>query len=169
MQNWILVFHLFGLVCWIGALIALTRLMAWRIEQPADIASATVVLEKKLLFGGAFLGMGISVVTGFIMLLQQEWGPLIPSVSGGGFHLKLLFVFALIVLTFVFQVQVVQHAAGGHGARASMLNRLYFVVLLLLLGALVSVYVLYPLLKSQVISGELGMSVVYCDWYAATF
>ena len=67
MQNWILVFHLFGLVFWIGSLTALIRLMVWRAAQTAETAIKANTLEKQLLFGGVFIGMGISVLTGFIM------------------------------------------------------------------------------------------------------
>ena len=149
MQNWILVFHLFGLVLWGGSLLALTRLMAWRAQQSPEVAGTTGALEKKLMFGGAHAGMGLSLLTGVWMLLQQEWGPIIPSVSGGGFHIKLTFVVALIVVTFIVQTKVIAHAAGRAGGSVAMLGKLYGAVIALVLGALISVYVLYPQMKAK--------------------
>lgn len=152
LQNWILVFHVFGLVLWAGSLLALVRCMTWRVTLPDAMAAKIRPFEKKLMFGGAHVGMGITVLTGIWMLSQQEWGPLIPSVSGGGFHIKLTFVFLLIVVTFIAQMLVMSPQDGAGNTSKKQPKVLYLLTLLALFGVLTSIYVLYPYLKANTVS-----------------
>ena len=149
MQNWILVFHLFGLVLWAGSLLSLTRFMGWRSSLTATSGDDLHRFEKKLMFGGAHAGMGIVLLTGFWMLMQQAWGPLIPSVSGGGFHIKLTFVFLLIVVTFVAQVRVMRTKDNSAQQSSGQPKLLSALTLVAVIGALVAVYVFYPQMKAK--------------------
>jgi len=94
MVAWTLVFHIVGLVFWVGSLLVVTQVLAIHAEEVTPETSATLSrVESKLLKGLAHPGAAIMVVTGFILvshdpkLLQQHW-----------LHVKLLLVVILVAL-----------------------------------------------------------------------
>jgi protoporphyrinogen IX oxidase len=94
MVAWTLVFHIIGMVFWLGSLLAVTHTLAIHTEESAPEARAALGrLELKLLRGLAHPGAAIMVITGFILighdpnLLRQHW-----------LHAKLLLVVNLIAL-----------------------------------------------------------------------
>jgi uncharacterized membrane protein len=94
MVAWILVFHLIGLVFWLGSLLVVTHILAIHSEEPSTEARATLGrLEMKLLTGLAHPGAALMVITGIILIgekphyLREHW-----------LHAKLLLVAALFVL-----------------------------------------------------------------------
>ncbi len=94
MVAWTLVFHIIGMVFWLGSLLAVTHTLAVHTEEAAPEARAALGrLESKLLRGLAHPGAAIMVITGFILighdpnLLRQHW-----------LHAKLLLVVILIAL-----------------------------------------------------------------------
>ena len=137
MVAWTLVFHMIGLVFWVGSLLVVTHVLALRAGETSPEAQATLsILETKLLHGLAHPGAAIMVVTGFILvghdpnLLRQHW-----------LHAKLLFVIILIVLdlrvTFrarAFQEGTVKLTRGEcmalHGAIALVFTAILILVLI---------------------------------------
>ncbi len=98
MVAWILVFHLIGLVFWLGSLLAVTHVLAIHSEEPSTEARATLGrLEMKLLKGLAHPGAALMVITGIILIsarphdLREHW-----------LHAKLL----LVVLLFLLDLRV---------------------------------------------------------------
>jgi len=94
MVAWTLVFHIMGLVFWLGSLLVVTHTLAIHTEEASPEARAALGrLESKLLRGLAHPGAAIMVITGFILvahdpnLLRQHW-----------LHAKLLLVVVLIAL-----------------------------------------------------------------------
>jgi putative membrane protein len=94
MVAWALVFHLIGLVFWVGGLLVVTHVMTVHAgETSPESRSLLGQLEVKLLRGLVHPGAAIMVITGFILVahdpnyLRQHW-----------LHAKLLLVFVLIVL-----------------------------------------------------------------------
>ena len=94
MVDWTLVFHLIGLVFWLGSLLAVTHVLAVYSEEPsAEARAALGRLEMKLLNGFAHPGAALMVLTGIILVgenphdLREHW-----------FQAKLLLVALLIVL-----------------------------------------------------------------------
>jgi putative membrane protein len=94
MVAWTLVFHMIGLVFWLGSLLVVTHTLAIHTEEDSPEAHAALGrLESKLLRGLAHPGAAIMVITGFILvahdpnLLRQHW-----------LHAKLLLVVILIAL-----------------------------------------------------------------------
>lgn len=77
---WILVFHLIGMVFWLGALLAVTHILAIHTETLSPEArSALGQLEMKLLNGLAHPGAALMLFTGFILVgqnpqyLREHW------------------------------------------------------------------------------------------------
>ena len=94
MVAWTLVFHIIGLVFWLGSLLVVTQVLAIHAEEPSPETRATLGrVESKLLRGLAHPGAAIMVITG-MMLLVQEPGYL----QQNWLHIKLLLVAILIAL-----------------------------------------------------------------------
>jgi protoporphyrinogen IX oxidase len=94
MVAWTLVFHMIGLVFWVGSLLVVTHTLAMHSqEESTDGRAALSRLESKLLRGLAHPGAAVMVITGFILvghdptILHQHW-----------LHAKLLLVVILIAL-----------------------------------------------------------------------
>jgi putative membrane protein len=94
MVAWTLVFHIIGLVFWLGSLLVVTQILALHTEETSPEARATLGrLESKLLKGLAHPGAAIMVITGFLLVsedpnyLREHW-----------LHAKLLLVVILIAL-----------------------------------------------------------------------
>jgi putative membrane protein len=136
MVAWTLVFHLIGLVFWLGGLLVVTHTLAMHSEEDSpETRAALGRLESKLLRGLAHPGAALMVITGFILvghdpnLLRQHW-----------LHAKLLLVVILIALdlrvTFrarAFQEGTVEMTRGEcmalHGAIALVFTAILILVL----------------------------------------
>jgi putative membrane protein len=74
MVAWVLVFHLIGLVFWLGSLLAVTHVLAVHSEEPSMEARAALGrLEMKLLKGLAHPGAVLMVITGAILIAQNPY------------------------------------------------------------------------------------------------
>jgi|SRR5208283_1433654 len=94
MIAWTLVFHIIGLVFWLGSLLVVTQVLALHTAEANPETRETLGrLESKLLRGLAHPGAAIMVITGFLLVsedpnfLREHW-----------LHAKLLLVVVLIVL-----------------------------------------------------------------------
>jgi len=94
MVAWILVFHIIGLVFWLGSLLVVTQIVSIHTEETSAQTRVTLAqLETKLLKGLAHPGAAIMVVTGILLLyqdpnyLRETW-----------LHAKLFLVVVLVVL-----------------------------------------------------------------------
>lgn len=94
MVAWILVFHLIGLVFWLGSLLAVTHILAIHTEEPSTEAQAALGrLEMRLLKGLAHPGAALMVITGITLIAEnphylfEHW-----------LRAKLLLVIVLIIL-----------------------------------------------------------------------
>ena len=94
MVAWTLVFHIIGLVFWLGSLLVVTQILAIHAEETSPEARATLGrLESKLLKGLTHPGAALMVITGIILVshdpnyLRETW-----------LHMKLLMVVILIAL-----------------------------------------------------------------------
>jgi len=80
MVAWVLVFHLIGLVFWLGSLLVVTQVLAIHTEEASPETRATLArLEARLLKGLAHPGAAIMVITGAMLVyhepefLRQNW------------------------------------------------------------------------------------------------
>jgi putative membrane protein len=136
MVAWVLVFHLTGLVFWLGSLLVITYVLAIHSEESSTEARAALGrLELKLFKGMAHPGAALMVITGIILIsqnplyLREHW-----------LHAKLLLVALLIVLDLRVYYRTTAHLAGRvelrrrecmalHGA----ISLVFFVILILVL------------------------------------
>jgi len=94
MVAWTLVFHVIGLVFWLGSLLVVTQILTIHTEEKSPETRLTLGrLETKLLRGLAHPGAALMVITGFLLVsqdphvLREHW-----------LHGKLLLVIILVVL-----------------------------------------------------------------------
>jgi putative membrane protein len=136
MIAWILVFHLTGLVFWLGSLLVVTHILAIHSEEPSiEVREALGRLEVKLLKGLARPGAAVMVISGIIMIggnphyLHEHW-----------LQAKLLLVALLVVLDLRVYFRTTAFLAGRvelrrrecmalHGA----ISLVFFAILILVL------------------------------------
>lgn len=94
MVAWTLVFHIIGLVFWLGSLLVVTQVLAAHTEESSPEAREVLGrLELKLLRGLAHPGAAIMVITGIILILQESG-----VLHERWLQLKLLLVVILVAL-----------------------------------------------------------------------
>jgi len=94
MVAWTLVFHIIGLVFWLGSLLVVTQILAIHTEETSPETRVTLErLEMKLLKGLAHPGAAMMVITGFLLVFQD---PL--YLREHWLHGKLLLVIILVAL-----------------------------------------------------------------------
>lgn len=136
MVAWTLVFHIVGLVFWLGSLLVVTQILALHTEEASPATRETLGrLESKLLRGLAHPGAAIMVVTGFLLVsedpnyLRETW-----------LHAKLLFVVILIVLDLrlTFRAKAFREGRIALGRRECMvlhgaISLVFLIILILVL------------------------------------
>ena len=136
MVAWTLVFHIIGLVFWIGSLLVVTQVLAIHAEEPLPETRETLGrLESKLLRGFTHPGAAIMVITGILLVtqdpnyLRQTW-----------LHAKLTLVVVLIILDLrlTFRAKAFQEGRIEMSRRESMvfhgaISLIFLVILVLVL------------------------------------
>jgi uncharacterized membrane protein len=135
MVGWILVFHLIGLVFWLGSLLVVTHVLTIHSEEPSMAARATLGrLEMKLFKGLAHPGAGLMLITGIILIgehphyLREHW-----------LYAKLLLVALLFVLDLRIYFRTAAFLAGRLELRRRECMALHGAVSLLFFGILILV------------------------------
>lgn len=148
---WALVFHVLGIVFWMGGLLVTTQVLAMHVDEDSPAArEALKHLETKLLKGVTHPGAAITVLAGIVIValqpdyLHQHW-----------LHAKLALVGILIALDLIvyFRTRALHEADftviedAGRGARLALpLDRrtcklLHGAISLVFLGILVLVMI----------------------------
>jgi putative membrane protein len=135
MIAWILVFHLTGLVFWLGSLLVVTYVLAIHSEEPSTEARATLGhLEMKLLKGMAHPGAAVMVISGLIMIgekpdyLHEHW-----------LQAKLLLVALLIILDLRVYFRTTASIAGRVELQRRECMALHGAISLVFIGILILV------------------------------
>jgi len=72
MVAWTLLFHITGLVFWLGSLLVVTQILAIHTEETSPETRVTLErLESRLLKGLAHPGAALMVITGFLLVSQD--------------------------------------------------------------------------------------------------
>jgi putative membrane protein len=95
MVAWTLVFHMLGIVLWIGGLLMTTVLLSRHVQETAPEARAALTrIEKKSMRAMADPGALVTILAGITLILTNKTYYL----HAGWLHFKLLIVVALIIL-----------------------------------------------------------------------
>lgn len=134
MMRWWLVFHLLGMVSWVGALLLASKLLATHSQERNPEARQVLAKAEGALFRGwAHPGAAIMVGTGILLIYTNPDYYL----SAGWLHMKLLFVLLLIGLHFWLYFRTKAVAAGRRQlsrAASGVLHGGLVLILLLILG-----------------------------------
>lgn len=106
---WTLVFHILGVVFWMGGLLVITHVLAYDAESPsADVHETLGRLERRLFKGIAHPGAIITIISGIILIstntqyyLHAVW-----------LHVKLFMVAIIIVLDIITFIRARAYHAG---------------------------------------------------------
>jgi len=135
MFAWTLVFHLIGLVFWLGSLLVATHVLAIHAEESSPEARAVLErLEMRLLKGLAHPGAALMVITGVLLVAQKPH-----YLRALWLHAKLL----LVVILIAFDLRVYFRTKAFRAGRIEMRRRecmaLHGVIALVFFGILILV------------------------------
>jgi putative membrane protein len=136
MVAWTLVFHIIGLVFWLGSLLVVTRILAIHAEETSVEARATLSrLETRLFKGFTHPGAALMVITGIMLVSQDPY-----YLRQNWLHAKLLLVAVLIALDLrvyfrakAFQAGKIQLTRGECMAMHGVIAMVFVGILILVL------------------------------------
>lgn len=138
MAAWAVVFHLFGVIVWLGGLLVLTSFLGLVPEEVGVARERFLFAARRLFDRAANVGAALALAFGVLLVLLE------PAVlRHGWFHLKLLLVAALLVV----HVQVrrrITALESDPGSASGREFRIVHGVISALLLALLIVAVLRP-------------------------
>jgi putative membrane protein len=135
MIAWILVFHLTGLVFWLGGLLVVTHVLAIHSEEPSTEGRATLGrLEMKLLKGMAHPGAAVMVISGIIMIGEKP-----DYLLAHWLQAKLLLVALLIILDLRVYFRTTAFIAGRVELQRRECMALHGAISLVFIGILILV------------------------------
>lgn len=136
--EWLLVFHLLGIVFWLGALLIVTHLLAEDSEAASEETHQVLGrLEAKLFNGIAHPGAAIVIISGFLMIMTNPHYYL----SQGWLRAKLILVAGMVVLDFITYRRMRAFQAGAAKLQRKQCMALHGAIALLFIGILVLVLV----------------------------
>lgn len=92
-MGWLLVFHLFGIIFWIGSLLLIASLLGMVSDEVGVAKERFILVASDLFFGGCNIGGTVAIAFGILLMIVD------PSVlRHGWFHLKLLLVLMLLIV-----------------------------------------------------------------------
>jgi protoporphyrinogen IX oxidase len=87
----VLVFHLFGVILWIGSLLVISSLMALVPDEVGVAKERTIVLSRRLFHVNSNIGAVVAIIFGILAILAD------PGVLAHGWiHAKILLVLVLL-------------------------------------------------------------------------
>jgi protoporphyrinogen IX oxidase len=67
--SWLLVFHLFGVIFWIGSLLLITTMLSAASDEVGAARERIVLLASQAFFGGCNIGAAITLLFGVLMVI----------------------------------------------------------------------------------------------------
>ena len=136
--EWSLVFHLLGIVFWLGGLLIVTHLLAADAEAAAEETHQVLGrLEANLFKGIAHPGAAVVIISGLVMIatnphyyLDQSW-----------LRVKLILVAGLVVLDYITYRRMQAFKAGSAKLQRKQCMALHGAIALLFIGILIMVLI----------------------------
>jgi putative membrane protein len=131
-----LVFHVFGVIVWIGTMLVTCTMLALVPEEVGVAKERLILTTRRLYTVGANIGAVVTIVFGILAILAY------PQVLAFGWlHVKLLLVLLLIAVHFRIYQRLNRLRLNAAGATRREFSMLHGVVSALLLGILIMVIV----------------------------
>jgi len=133
--DWILVFHIFGVVFWVGSLLLISSLMT-RVPEEVGIArERIIVLARSLMRISANAGAAVAIIFG-ILAVAVEPGVL----ARVWLHLKLLLVLMMLAVHIRLHYRIRALEGAPLDVRRREFSIMHGLVSLMLLGILILVF-----------------------------
>ena len=129
--GWLLVFHLFGVIFWIGSLLLIASLLAMVSDEVGVAKERFIMVASTLFFGGCNIGGAVAIIFG-IFLMVAEPGIL----RQGWLHVKLGLVFILLLVHLRLHRRIVALSDNPSSVTRVEFRVIHGVVSLLLLAIL---------------------------------
>ena len=135
---WTLVFHILGIVFWMGSLLVVTHLLAYDAESGSpEVHEVLNRLEKKLFKGIAHPGAIITVMSGGVLIYTNPQY----YVHAAWLHVKLFLVVILIALDAITYIRAKAFHIGKITLRRKECMMLHGGIALMFIGILIMVVV----------------------------
>jgi len=136
--KWGIIFHLFGVIIWIGNLLVIATMLSLAAEEVGAARERLIVVSRRLFQIGGNLGALATVFFGIILILLE------PSVlMVGWLHTKLVLVLVLLYFHYRLYRRILNLENDPSGASAREFKMIHGIVSALLL-AILALAVLKP-------------------------
>lgn len=132
MMTWFIVFHLFGVVFWVGSMLVISSLLGLAADEVGAARETLIVAGRRLLRLSANVGALVTVIFGIgIIVLQPAF------LTHGWLHVKLLLVVGMLACHFWLyrRVGALENDPGSASRGAfAMIHGVVSLLLLAILG-----------------------------------
>jgi len=91
--GWLLVFHLFGVIFWIGSLLLIASLLAMVDNEVGVAKERFIMVASTLFYGGCNIGGVVAILFGVLLMIAEP-----ALLRQGWLHVKLGLVFILLLV-----------------------------------------------------------------------
>jgi protoporphyrinogen IX oxidase len=134
--NWGIVFHLFGVVIWLGSLLMIASMLSLTTEEVGAARERLILISRRLFQIGCNIGALATVFFGIFLLNPA-------TLMGGWLHVKLVLVLVLLYLHYRLYRRILKLESDPSGASAREFKMIHGIVSMLLL-AILALAVLKP-------------------------
>jgi putative membrane protein len=136
--GWVIAFHLFGVIVWIGNLLVIASMLALATEEVGAARERLIAVSRRLFQVGCNIGALIAILFGIILILLD------PSLlMRGWLHAKLALVLVLLYVHYRLHRRILNLESDPSGASAGEFKLIHGLVSLLLL-AILALVILRP-------------------------
>lgn len=136
--GWVVVFHLFGVIVWIGNLLVIASMLSLAAEEVGAARERLIGVSRRLFQVGCNIGAAVTILLGILLILLD------PAVlTRGWLHAKLLLVIGLIYFHYRLYRRIQTMEGSPSEASAREFKMIHGFVSLLLL-AILALAVLRP-------------------------
>jgi putative membrane protein len=129
--GWLLVFHLFGVIFWIGSLLLIASLLATVSDEVGVAKERFIMIASTLFYGGCNIGGAVAIIFGALLLMKEP-----ELLRLGWMHLKLGLVFILLLVHLRLHRRIVALSDNPSSVTRVEFRVIHGVVSLLLLAIL---------------------------------
>jgi putative membrane protein len=129
--GWLLVFHLFGVIFWLGSLLLIASLLAMVSDEVGVAKERFILVASQLFFGGANIGGTVAIAFGILLLVYLP-----EDLRRGWMHGKLLLVFILLIVHIRLHRRIVALTDNPSAVTRTEFRVIHGVVSLVMLGIL---------------------------------
>jgi protoporphyrinogen IX oxidase len=129
--GWLLVFHLFGVIFWLGSLLLIASLLGMVSDEVGVAKERFILVASQLFFGGCNIGGTVAIAFGILLLVYAP-----EDLRRGWMHAKLLLVFMMLMVHIRLHRRIVALTDNPSSVTRTEFRAIHGVVSLLMLGIL---------------------------------